>query len=103
MLNSESKGIHKYIFERICQIRDEILIHDPEYKELEKLPSEMLDRLLDELSSEYRDLLDDYLSEQMGQLNRQDEIMYSRGLMDGICLCRWIEKVGEGEVDLIYN
>ncbi len=31
MLSDQSKGIQKLIFERICQIHDEILIHDPEY------------------------------------------------------------------------
>ncbi len=97
MLNDKSPGIHKYIFERICQIHDEILIHDPEYLELEKIPSKLFNRLFDKLPKEDRELLDDYSSELMSQLNRQDEIMYSRGLMDGIYLCKWIEKVGQGK------
>jgi hypothetical protein len=33
----------------------------------------------------------------MAQMDREDEILYSRGLMDGIRLCRWIERIGCGE------
>ena len=45
MLNYKSPGIHSYIFERICQIHDEILMHDREYKELGKVSSELFRRL----------------------------------------------------------
>ncbi len=97
MLSEQSKGIHKFIFERICQIQDEIIINDPEYIELGKLPSELFHRLLKKLPPEDRDTLDQYSSEYCQQLNRQDEILYSRGLFDGIYLCKWIERVGRGE------
>ncbi len=101
MLSDQSKGFQKLIFDRICQIHDEILVNDPEYKELDKVPSELFNRLWDKLSQEDRDLLDDYSSESMQQLNRQDEILYTRGLMDGIVLCRWIERIGRGELESI--
>ncbi len=97
MLPEKSPGIQRYIFDRICQIHDEILAKDPEYKELDKVPSELFNWLWDKLSREDRDLLDDYSSESMQQLNRQDEILYTRGLMDEIVLCRWIERIGRGE------
>ncbi len=97
MLSDKSSGIHRYIFDRICQIHGEILINDPEYKELGKIPSELFHRLFAKLPSEDREILDQYSSESMNQLNRQDEILYSRGLMDGIFLCRWIERIGRGE------
>lgn len=101
MLTDQSKGFQKLIFDRIYQIRDEILNPDPEYQELGKIASELLDRLLDKLSAEDRDLLEEYDCKQMGQVCRQDEILYSRGLMDGIILCRWIERIGRGEVKSI--
>jgi hypothetical protein len=75
MLTDQSKGFQKLIFERLYQIRDEILSPDPEYREL----------------------LEEYDSKQLDQTCRQDEILYSRGLMDGIILCRWIERIGKGE------
>jgi hypothetical protein len=34
MLNSDSQGINKFILDRLVQIHDEILIHDPEFQEL---------------------------------------------------------------------
>ncbi len=101
MLNSKSPGIQKFIFERICQIHDAILMRDLEYKELGKLPSELMQRLWAKLTPEDRELLDEYDSERMRQLNRQDEVLYSRGLMDGIMLCHCIERIGRGEVQNI--
>lgn len=56
-----------------------------------------MDRLLDKLAAEDQELLEKYDSKQLGQTYRQDEILYSRGLMDGIILCRWIERIGKGE------
>jgi len=97
MLNDKSPGIQRYICERIRQIRDEILINDNDYWELRKIPSELFHRLFKKLSEEDREILDQYSSELMKQLNRQDEILYSRGMMDGIFLCRWIERIGSGE------
>jgi hypothetical protein len=97
MLSEESKGIHKLIFERLCQIQDEILTSDPEYKELGKVPSELFNQLFQKLSPEDREILDQYDSGRMAQLDREDEILYSRGLMDGIRLCWWIGRIGRGE------
>ncbi|NLW46864.1 MAG: hypothetical protein GXY86_05975 [Firmicutes bacterium] len=97
MLTDQSKGIQKLIFERIYQIRDEILSPDPEYRELSLAAAELMDSLLDKLAPEDRELLEEYDSKQLDQTCRQDEILYSRGLMDGIVLCRWIERIGKGE------
>ena len=97
MLNHKSPGIHRYIFERICQIHDEILVHDREYKELGKVPSELFQRLFAKLPDEDREILDEYSSEFLKQLSRQDEVLYSRGLLDGIRLCYWVERIGRGE------
>lgn len=97
MLSDQSKGFQKLIFDRIYHIQDEILMRDPEYRELGKKPSELMDRLLAKLPPEDRELLDQYDCERMNQICRQDEIIYSRGLMDGIILCRWIERIGRGE------
>ena len=101
MLSEQSKGIHKLIFERICQIQDEILINDPEYKELGKVPTELFNQLFHKLPPEDREILDQYNSGRLAQMDREDEILYSRGLMDGICLCRWLERIGKGEMKSI--
>ncbi len=98
MLSEQSKGFQKLIFERIYQIRDEILNPDPEYRELSITAAELMDRLLDKLAPEDRELLEEYDSKQMEQTCRQDEILYSRGLMDGIKLYYWLERIGRGEV-----
>lgn len=97
MLTDKSPGIQKLIFDRISEIQDEILTNDPEYKELGKVPTELFNQLFHKLPPEDRDLLDEYDSGRMSQLNREDEIFYKRGLMDGIILCRWIERIGRGE------
>ncbi len=97
MLSDQSKGIQKLIFERIYQIRDEILNPDPEYRELSITAAELMDRLLDKLAPEDRELLEEYDSKQMEQTCRQDELIYTRGLQDGIILCHWIERIGRAE------
>jgi hypothetical protein len=68
--------------------------------ELGKIPFELLNQLIQKLSPEDREILDQYDSGRTAQLNREDEILYSRGLMDGIWLCRWMEKIGQGEEGL---
>lgn len=101
MLSEQSKGIPKLIFTRICQIQDEILANDREYKELGIVPTELFNRLFHKLPQEDRDILEDYDSGRMSQSNRQDEVFYSRGLMDGIRLYYWLERIGRGEVEEI--
>jgi len=97
MFTDRTKGFQKLISERIYQIRDEIFNSDPEYRELSLAVAELLDRLLDRLAPEDRELFKEYDSKQLDQTCRQDELFYSRGLMDGIRLCWWIEKIGSGE------
>lgn len=97
MLSDDNKGLHKLIFERICQIQDEILSNDPEYKELGKAPVELFNQLFQKLSPEDREILEQYDSGRMAQLDREDEIFYCLGLMDGIRLYWWIERIGRGE------
>lgn len=77
MLSNKSKGFQKLIFERICEIHDEILMSDHEYRELGKIPSKLFERLFTKLPAEDREILDQYSSESMNQLNRQDEIIYA--------------------------
>jgi hypothetical protein len=67
------------------------------YTELGKVPAELFNQLFHKLPPEDREILDQYNSGRMAQMDREDEILYSRGLMDGIWLCRWIERVGSGE------
>jgi len=49
MFSDDSKGLHKLLFERICQIQEEILTSDPEYKELGKVPTELFNQLFHKL------------------------------------------------------
>ncbi len=100
MLSENSTGINRLIFDRICRICDEIIIHDSEYKELGKIPSELIRQLMAKLPKEDRELLDRYSSGNNQQQNRQDEILYTRGLFDGIWLCKWIERIGRGEQEV---
>lgn len=97
MLTDKSLGFQKFIFDRIYHIRDEILNPDPEYQELGKIASELMDCLLAKLPPEDQKLLDRYDCERTNQVCRQDELLYSRGLMDGIILYHWLERIGRGE------
>lgn len=96
MLTSDSTGIQKFIFDRIIQIHDEILIHDPEFRKLGERPDELLKLIAAKLTPEDRKLLDEYENIWIYQINRQDEIIYSHGLMDGIVFGYWVAMVSHG-------
>ncbi|HEY8462722.1 MAG TPA: hypothetical protein VIM29_01620 [Bacillota bacterium] len=100
MLSYKSTGIKKLIFERICQIDQEIVEADPEYKKLGERPSELLKLLAAKLSPEDQELLNEYDDKNFEQIIRRDELYYSRGLMEGIILCYWVLAVGRGERDI---
>ncbi len=94
MLTSDNKGILKFILDRITQIHDEIVFHDPEYRKLGERPNELLELIATKLTPEDKKLLSEYEDIWIYQINRQDEIIYSQGLMDGIVLGYWVALVG---------
>lgn len=96
MLSSDSQGIQEFILERLVKIHDEILIHDPEFKALAEKPGEIFKRLCAILGPEDGQLLDEYDCGRMNQMNRQDEIIFSQGLMDGMIFGYWVAQVSLG-------
>lgn len=96
MLSSDSQGIQKYILERLVKIHDEILIHDSEFQELGEKPGEIFNQLCARLSPKDGQLLDEYDSSRMSQINRQDEIIFSQGLMEGMVFGSWVARVSLG-------
>jgi hypothetical protein len=100
MLSSKSKGIQAFIFNRLYQIHEEILSEDPEYRELGRQQRVLLDRVFASLPPEERQMLDEYDAGRTAQMNRQDELVYGQGLLDGILLGLWVERVGRGEATL---
>jgi len=100
MLSYKSTGIKKLIFERICNLDEEIVEADPEYQKLGEGPGELLKLLAAKLSPEDKKLLNEYDAKYFEQVTRRDELYYSRGLMEGIILCYWVLAVGRGEQEI---
>ena len=96
MLTSDSKGIQKFILDRITQIHEEIVYHDPEHRELGEEPEQLMKQLNTKLTPEDQQLLDRFDCARMEQMNRQDELIYSEALMDGIMFGYWVALVGRG-------
>ncbi len=96
MLTYKDTGIKKFILDRICQIDDEIINEDPEYKQLGERPSELLKLVAAKLSAEDNQLLKEYDDIYFHQIIRRDELLYSAALMDGILLGYWVALVGRG-------
>lgn len=100
MLTSEHQGIHKRILERLIQIHDEIILNDREYRELGEEPGAVRRQIAASLDNRHRELLECYdclCTEQMG---RQDEIIYTEGLMDGVVhVAVLTDKAGGGNMD----
>ena len=96
MLTYKDNGIKKYIFDRICQIDDEVIKDDPEYKKLGERPDELLELVAAKLSPEDNELLREYDNIWFEQIIRRDELIYSEALMDGILIGYWTALVGRG-------
>lgn len=100
MLSYKSTGIKKLIFDRICQIEEEIVEEDPEYRKLKERPRELLELIAAKLSPEDKMLLNEYDDKYFEKVTRRDELYYSRGLMEGIILCYWVLAVGREEKEI---
>ena len=97
MLGDDSKGIYEFICDRLYKLHEEHLPTDPEYQELGAKHKAIMDQLWDSLDPEKRKLLDQFDCGRTAQMCRQDELIYSRGLMDGIILADWVERIKRGE------
>ena len=86
-------AIKDFIYERIYEIHNKILPYDKEYQELGNRPTEIQRQLMANLSPEKQKMFLDYDEAQTLRMNRQDEIFYSRGLVDGILLGYWVDWV----------
>lgn len=71
-------------------------MHDREFRELGEKPGEILKRLCAKLPPEDSQLLDEYDCGRMNQMNRQDEVIYSQALMDGMIFEYWVARVSLG-------
>jgi hypothetical protein len=96
MITYKSMGIQKFILDRLTQIYEDVIENDPEYKELGERPGELLKLIAAKLMPEDKKLLDEYQDIWIYQFNRQDELIYSQGLMDGILFGYWAAVVGQG-------
>ncbi len=97
MPGSDSKDIHELIFDRIYKINEAILPRDAEYRERDEKQRALLEQLFARLDQADRELLDEFDVSRTGQMNRRDELFYSRGLMDGILLGWWVDRIRRGE------
>jgi hypothetical protein len=96
MLDYHCIGIQKFIFDRINQINDQIVFNDPEHRQLGEEPAELLKQLNSKLTPEDQKILDRFDCARTEQMNRQDELLYSEALKDGILLGYWVAMVGRG-------
>ncbi len=96
MIDYTSTGIHKFILDRLYQINDEIVFHDPEYRKLGEEPQQLMKQLNEELTPAGQERLDRFDCSRTEQMNRQDELIYSQALMDGILFGYWVALIGRG-------
>jgi hypothetical protein len=78
MLDYHCTGIQKFIFDRICQIDEEIVNIDPEYKQLGERPDELLKLVAAKLTPEDNQLLKEYDDIWFQQIIRRDELIYAQ-------------------------
>jgi hypothetical protein len=59
-------------------------------------PAELMKQLNAKLTPEDQQILDRFDCARTEQMNRQDELLYSEALKDGILLGYWVAMVGRG-------
>ena len=59
-------------------------------------PSELMERLNAKLTAEDQKILDRFDCARTEQRSKQDEIIYSQALMDGILIGYWVAMIGRG-------
>ncbi len=96
MITYKDFGIKKFILDRLTQIYEDVVEQDTEYQELGERPGELLKLITAKLNPEDKKLLNEYQDTWIAQSNRQDELIYSQGLMDGILFGYWAVVVGQG-------
>jgi hypothetical protein len=96
MLTYKNTGIQKYILDRICEIDDEIVNEDPEYRELGERVDECKQQLTAKLPPEDEKMLEKYEGSWVAQVCRQEEILFNEALMEGMMFGYWVAVVGRG-------
>ena len=97
MLTDKDLGIKKFILDRLMQIEEEIVEADPEYKELEERPNELLKLIAAKLTPEDNELLmNEYDDTYFAPICRREELIYSTALMDGMSIGYWVAMVARG-------
>ncbi|HBE76792.1 MAG TPA: hypothetical protein DDW65_03290 [Firmicutes bacterium] len=96
MLTYKNTGIKKYILDRICEIDDEIVNEDPEYRELGERVDECKQQLAAKLPPEDEKMLEKYEGSWVAQVCRQEEILFSEGLMEGMMFGYWVAVISQG-------
>src|SRR5690606_20683312 len=93
MWSDGSETIKDFICERIYKIHEKILPSDREYQELGNKPAEIQCQFMAVLSPEGQKVFLEYEEAQTLRMNRQDEILYCRGLVDGILLGHCVDRI----------
>jgi hypothetical protein len=93
MLDYHCTGIQKFILDRLTQIYEEVVKDDPEHRKLGERPYELLKQIAAKLTPEDQKLLKEYEDIWIYQINRQDELIYSQGLTDGMIFGYWVALV----------
>jgi hypothetical protein len=100
---SSNEDIKEIIYDRIYKIYKEILPRDKKYQELREKSAEILEQLLESLSGDEKEKLSDYDEALTLQMSRQDALIYSRGLVDGILLGYWIDRARQEPEKFLFE
>lgn len=103
MSNKNSKDIKDIIHDRLYKIYKEILPQDKKYQELREKSAEILEQLLESLSLEAKEKFSNYDEALTLQMSRQDALIYSRGLVDGILLGYWIDRARQEPEKFLFE
>ena len=92
MLTYKTTGIQKFIFDRICQIHDEIVFHDPQYREMGEEPAELMKHLNAKLAWSDQEILDRFDCARTEQRKSRMRLSISYTFLKIILILKYISR-----------
>ena len=88
-----------FLNDRTTELYDHLILHDRKHARLAKESRHAMNQLTASLAPEQHELFLDYESAVNCLLNREDELIYQQGLIDGLRMGYYIDKIRRGRME----
>ncbi len=86
-----------FILGRVMECYEKLLRSDPEFTRLDAEMGQAMDRLMEQLDPAVQQFFLDYESTANTLARWENELIYRQGLIDGLRLADWVDRIKRGE------